>query len=438
MQLPIVLKPPFLHDRAYCWRIKLPGEITWLADTQQRQIMCPLVLFENLTPLGPAHRLHADIAAVGAGQFSVWQNGSLYFSTSDNSDPNSNGRQYTLDFGEARDVTVGPGPRSGPAISEVLRAIGALREDFRPQQGYAAVRRGLDLLYPARVLDFNADRLSAEFADLELVTERYGGYRSELSSADAVFLSIFCAGRTWVRFFLQTYLAAATGRDFSLVPRSIPRTDVFPSLCFTHDFLDLFETIPAEPWIVFEALLLTKPLILMTRDLRDLAVSWFYYLRSTQPANFAKLVPSGSMREFIDSPIVGIERLAAVHKLERDLFARHPGPKMHLRYEEIHASPRSEFELLLKFLSDAPVQGTPFELALRESTFASMQALEKEISRAGKAKDYMRLGVDNWSGDSNDLKVRAGKVGRFREFLPELDDPEALAVKYPITRQCVV
>jgi len=129
MQLPIILKPPFLHDRAYCWRIKLPDEITWLADTRQRQIMCPLVLFENVAPLGPAHRLHADIAAVGAGQFSMWQNGSLYFSTSDNSDPNSNGRQYSLDFGEARGVTVGPGPRPGPAISEVLRAVGALPEE---------------------------------------------------------------------------------------------------------------------------------------------------------------------------------------------------------------------------------------------------------------------------------------------------------------------
>ena len=124
MQLPIILNPPFVHDRDYCWRIKLPDKITWLADTSQRQIMCPLVLFENAAPLGPAHRLHTDIAITGTGQFSVWQNGSLYFSTSDNSDPNSNGCQYSLDFGEPRGVTVGPGPRPGPAFARtVLSAL---------------------------------------------------------------------------------------------------------------------------------------------------------------------------------------------------------------------------------------------------------------------------------------------------------------------------
>lgn len=138
MQLPIILKPPFLHDRAYCWRIRLPDEIIWLADTTKRQIMCPFVLFEDLAPLGPAHRLHADIAAVGAGQFSVWQNGALYFSTSDNTDPNSNGRQYSLDFGEARGVTVGPGPRLGLILSE---AVGTLPDEVLRVGTHARIAR---------------------------------------------------------------------------------------------------------------------------------------------------------------------------------------------------------------------------------------------------------------------------------------------------------
>jgi hypothetical protein len=53
----------------------------------------PLMLSENGMPIGPGHSLHDDIRAVGHGRYSDWE-GSLYFSTRDNSDPRTNGRQY--------------------------------------------------------------------------------------------------------------------------------------------------------------------------------------------------------------------------------------------------------------------------------------------------------------------------------------------------------
>jgi hypothetical protein len=54
-----------------------------------------LVLCEGNATLGPAHAAHADIAKVGKGLYSHWGN-TLLFSTSDNSDPNTNARVYTL------------------------------------------------------------------------------------------------------------------------------------------------------------------------------------------------------------------------------------------------------------------------------------------------------------------------------------------------------
>ena len=137
--------------------------------------------------------------------------------------------------------------------------------------------------------------------------------------------------------------------------------------------------------------------------------------------------------EFVDSPVVGIERLARLFELEQGLFEQHPGPKFYLEYERLHASPRSEFERLLGFWLSAPIRPTEFTQALHLSSFRQMQGLEIEISRAGKAKDYLRLGVDNWSGNLNDLKVRAGKVGGFQEVLPRLADIDELAVRYPAT-----
>jgi len=54
-----------------------------------------LVLMENGKALGPAHSRHDDIRRFGRGRFSHWGN-EVYFSTSDNSDPRSNSRKYTV------------------------------------------------------------------------------------------------------------------------------------------------------------------------------------------------------------------------------------------------------------------------------------------------------------------------------------------------------
>ena len=68
------------------------------ADTSAAPTQSKLQIYENGKALGPAHSLHADIRNIGKGRFSHWQRSSgasLRFSTSDNSDPRTNGRTYT-------------------------------------------------------------------------------------------------------------------------------------------------------------------------------------------------------------------------------------------------------------------------------------------------------------------------------------------------------
>ncbi len=71
----------------------------------------PLVVLEDGRPLAQPHALHAEIRELGQGRYSHWtyragadRNGAAYrevlFSTSDNSDPNSNGRHYTAQAGD--------------------------------------------------------------------------------------------------------------------------------------------------------------------------------------------------------------------------------------------------------------------------------------------------------------------------------------------------
>jgi hypothetical protein len=94
---PTVMHPPFRHvaGNAYASYKPLPGS---QADSQLDSRKSTVQLLENDEQLGPAHSPHADINSAGGGRYTYWSatgGGSyLIFSTSDNSDPNVNGRTY--------------------------------------------------------------------------------------------------------------------------------------------------------------------------------------------------------------------------------------------------------------------------------------------------------------------------------------------------------
>jgi len=71
----------------------LPLVINWMSQSDLGQ--SPAIVYENGIPLAGPNALHQSIKDDGNGGYSVW-NGSLYFSSSDNSDPRSNGRKYEL------------------------------------------------------------------------------------------------------------------------------------------------------------------------------------------------------------------------------------------------------------------------------------------------------------------------------------------------------
>jgi hypothetical protein len=87
------LRGPFLPNEGHCWTTHLP-RLRHMADSPESPQRSPLMLYENGVPFLDAHELHRDIRTEGRGLFSHWQD-FLYFSTSDNSDPNTNGRRYS-------------------------------------------------------------------------------------------------------------------------------------------------------------------------------------------------------------------------------------------------------------------------------------------------------------------------------------------------------
>lgn len=89
------LRPPFGHDGGLAWVAKLPSELWNETDDNQHSNRSTLRVLENGTELGPAHAVHATIQASGDGRYSFWMN-VVYFSSSDGSDPNTNGRAYSV------------------------------------------------------------------------------------------------------------------------------------------------------------------------------------------------------------------------------------------------------------------------------------------------------------------------------------------------------
>jgi hypothetical protein len=81
-------------DGGNCWMLDIPANI-FHGDTGTEPTCSMLELFEDGRPLGPPHYPHALIRTQGAGAFSHWHR-TLYFSTSDNSDPHVTRRQYLV------------------------------------------------------------------------------------------------------------------------------------------------------------------------------------------------------------------------------------------------------------------------------------------------------------------------------------------------------
>jgi hypothetical protein len=66
------------------------------ADSADNNERSNVELYEDDKLLGPAHSVHRDIGTIGHGRYSHWRyNHSIFlFSSSDNTDPGTNGRNY--------------------------------------------------------------------------------------------------------------------------------------------------------------------------------------------------------------------------------------------------------------------------------------------------------------------------------------------------------
>jgi hypothetical protein len=103
-----VVTPPFARapNSAYVIPSSAIDSETGDAEGQQSS---RLMVYENGIPLGPAHGM-SDEHGFGYGLFSHWKKDGVYFIASDNTDPNTNGRQYAVTRRDAG-VVLPPGTK---------------------------------------------------------------------------------------------------------------------------------------------------------------------------------------------------------------------------------------------------------------------------------------------------------------------------------------
>ena len=88
------LKGPFKHLGGHCYIAQIP-HLEASADSDDNRGRSKIMLFENGVPLGFPHQYPHHIKTFGSGRYSHWDV-KLLFSATDNTDPNSNGKQYTI------------------------------------------------------------------------------------------------------------------------------------------------------------------------------------------------------------------------------------------------------------------------------------------------------------------------------------------------------
>jgi hypothetical protein len=85
----------FIHLDGAAYVAALP-KLDHIADSVDDRYLSDLVLYEGERPIGPPHSYHVQIISLGGGRYSHWKGQGLLFSASDNSDPNRNGKLYSV------------------------------------------------------------------------------------------------------------------------------------------------------------------------------------------------------------------------------------------------------------------------------------------------------------------------------------------------------
>ena len=238
----------------------------------------------------------------------------------------------------------------------------------------------------------------------------------KLQTCDYVIVSFPKSGRTWLRTMLSRFYQVCYG---------VARTDMLgstnyhkqnrkiPTIMFTHDNYLTDYTKDRESKRAYYG----KKVILLVRDPRDVAVSW-YHARRFRPNPLKRHVgvhevgeDVGDMFAFV---VESLERIVGYMNLwarEQDRMQAY----LMVRYEDLQVDPEAVLAKVVAFLG-TPGTDDAIAQAVSYASFKNMRQLEQ--TRAFGAGDRKMAPGDR--ADLRSYKVRRAKVGGYRDyFTPE-------------------
>jgi hypothetical protein len=241
---------------------------------------------------------------------------------------------------------------------------------------------------------------------------------------DVYLLSYPKCGRTWVTLQIGRVLQQHYGLDVpNLLKLSVfgERIPEVPLIRLTHDDQPHRKR-PHELSPTREKLA-GKRVILMSRDPRDVVVSYyhhkskrererdFWFFQKQRRETHSRF--RGTLAEFLEVEIGGFDTLLRYY----NIWEQNRGvPKefMLLRYEDMQADPVRELRRVIDFLGLSAIPDAVLEEAVAYASFDNMQRIES----GAEVRSFKLKPGD--VGDRDSYKVRRGRVGGYRdELTPE-------------------
>jgi hypothetical protein len=192
------------------------------------------------------------------------------------------------------------------------------------------------------------------------------------------------AGRTWLRVILD---------------------DLQVSLDYRHDGATHSTPRPFEALNLCGKRYATKPVIFLSRDPRDTAISGYFQ------KNLRRDGYSGSLSDFIRDPLHGVEKIVRYNLTWLQRGTELPA-FLPITYEETSADAAAIVILIVAFLG-LEISAVDIERAVSDNTFQKMREREASGYYGKRYSDALKPGNVK---DANSYKVRRGKVHGYVDY----------------------
>lgn len=237
--------------------------------------------------------------------------------------------------------------------------------------------------------------------------------RRKYKKADVLIFSVGKSGRTWLRVLLIKYISLKFGVPFKISEIYHP-DPLIPSLFFSHEIWSHYAD---ATWIQFligknicpDRILLSKKVILMSRDPRDVVVSLYF-----QKTRRSKRKMDCSISDFIRDNRYGIDNIIKVMNLWDYKLLKHPRC-LRISYERLKEDPVGEFNKVVTFVEEKGGDLQTLHKAISFADFENMRKLE--------ASGYFNSNIlkPRDPSDPDSFKVRKGKVGGYLDYFDASD-----------------